>query len=107
MDEHNNMTGQPVIKKKISFKLWVHIISLLILIIFAIYGYNLKQQTNALRIETQAVTERAQKFDILNNSIKAEQDRCEKFITQKEGDFGSFEYCKEFIDWVYALPIPE
>jgi len=67
-------------------------------------GLNLwYEQTNTLRLEAQNILDRADKFDVLKNTIVTEQDRCEKFIAPKEGDFGSFEYCKKFINWADAL----
>ncbi len=101
------MAGQSAAKKKSAIKLWAGVVFILILIGCGIYGYIWYRQTNTLRLEAQAVASRAQKFDVLDSAVKAEQDRCEKFIAQKEGNFGSFEYCKEFVDWVYALPVSQ
>lgn len=35
----------------------------------------------------------------LKEAINSEKNRCQEFISQKEGDFGDFEYCKEYINW--------
>lgn len=101
------MIEQSAPKKKTSIKLWAHVIFILILIGAGIYGYIWYRQAKTLSLEAQAVLDRAQKFDVLDGAVKAEQDRCEKLIAQKEGDFSSFEYCKKFIDWAYTLPISQ
>jgi len=108
MQENNNRESvQLITKKKVSTKSKVYFILGLILIGIIVYGYYWYRQTNTLRLEAQAVADRAEKFDVLENAIKAERGRCENFIAQKEGDFGSFEYCKKFIDWASTLLIAQ
>jgi predicted negative regulator of RcsB-dependent stress response len=72
---------------------------LILLVAIAGYGYYWYQDTNALRQEAIGLIDRAQKFEVLNKAVEKEQSRCENFISQQEGDFGSFEYCKKFIEW--------
>jgi len=87
-------------KKKGSLKRKIYLILLIVLIGVALYGYYWFRTTQQLRLEARDVVEKAVKYDTLQTVIQAERDRCEKFISQEEGDFGSFEYCKKFIQWV-------
>lgn len=89
------------LKKNWRFK----IISLIILVAVAgvVYLYFWYLQTNKLRQEAQVVIEKAEKYETINENIKNEYFRCQEFITQKEGDFASFEYCKRFIQWVNQI----
>jgi len=41
-------------------------------------------------------------FHATQGSIQAEYTRCQDFIAQRQGDFGDFEYCTAFIEWVTA-----
>ena len=86
-------------KKKGVFKWKAYFVLIIILLGAGLYGYFWYQKTNALRVEAESVILKAEKFDGLNAALQAEQDRCKDFIVQKEGDFGSFEYCKKFILW--------
>lgn len=87
-------------KKKGSLKRKVYLILVIIVLGAGIYGYYWFRATQQLRLEAQDVIEKVAKYDTLQAVIQTERDRCEKFITQEEGDFGSFEYCKKFIQWV-------
>jgi predicted negative regulator of RcsB-dependent stress response len=84
-------------KKNIKFRLKGVILILLIAVIG--YGYFWYQDTNTLRQEATSVLESAEKFDVLSKALNEELDRCKTFISEQEGDFGSFEYCKKFIEW--------
>ena len=87
-------------KKKGSLKRKVYLTLLIVVVGVGIYGYYWFSTTQQLRLEAQAVIEKVAKYDMLQAAIQTERDRCEKFIAQEEGDFGSFEYCKKFIQWV-------
>lgn len=86
-------------KPKKSLKKKLYLILVLILIGAGIYGYYWVKSTNDLRVEASTSIEKADKYDGLMDKIRFESDRCKTFITQSQGDFGSFEYCKRFIDW--------
>jgi|GEM_PF-1362526 len=86
-------------KKKGSFKRKIYLILFIVLVGAALYGYYWFRTTQQLRLEAQDAIEKAVKYDTLQTAIQAERNRCEKFISQEEGDFGSFEYCKKFIQW--------
>lgn len=87
-------------KKSGSLKWKVYLLLFFIVLGAVAYGYFWYEKTNALRNEAEQVIEWAQKFDVLQSAIKDERARCEQFIAQKEGDFGIFEYCKKFLNWV-------
>lgn len=77
------------------------ILALLVIIVGAgAYGYFWYQQTLSLRQEAQEVVEEARKFSDLNRNIESEYERCQDFIAKRTGEFGSFEYCRRFIQWV-------
>jgi len=71
------------------------------------YGYYWYKETNVLRLNAISVIDKADHLDILENAVNAERARCENFISQQEGDFGSFEYCKKLINWADTLPITQ
>jgi uncharacterized protein HemX len=85
--------------KKNSLKFKAYLVLIALVLGAGIYGYFWYQKTNALRAEAKIVILKAKQFDGLHAAMQAEQDRCKDFIAQKEGDFGSFEYCKKFISW--------
>jgi|SRR5680860_1199129 len=87
------------LKKKSKFKPKILIALFLLIIAAMAYGYYWYNSTKNLRIEAQGVVDKAIKYDNLSAEIETERNRCENFITQQEGDFGSFEYCKKFLDW--------
>lgn len=91
--------------KKDSLKWKVYLVLSVIVFAAGAYGYWWFQNTNALRVEAEAVVGQAQKYETLQSAVNNERTRCENFIAQKEGDFGSFEYCKKFIDWTDTLPL--
>ena len=86
-------------QKKGSLKWKAYFVLIIIVLGAGAYGYFWYQKTNALRAEAKTALLKAEKLDGLRGAIQAEQDRCKDFIAQKEGDFGSFEYCKKFINW--------
>jgi uncharacterized protein YpmS len=75
------------------------IILILILALSIVYVYFQHQFTQKLKSEARQVIERAEMYDIVSEKINSERSRCENFIIQEEGDFGSFEYCRKFINW--------
>jgi predicted negative regulator of RcsB-dependent stress response len=91
--------GKSTPHKKGHFKRNLHIVLILVILGALAYGYIWYRATNSARIEAENVIDRAERFDALQAALDAERDRCEKFIAQQEGNFGSFEYCRTFIDW--------
>lgn len=85
--------------KKSSFKTKLIIVLAIAAFLLLAYGYYWHSSTQKLRVNARAVLEQAQKYDDLKAKIQAEQSRCENFISQQKGDFGSFEYCQKFIEW--------
>jgi len=97
-----------IIKPENKKSKWTAIIVFLI-IAFALAGYGYywfagvqkTQQEVALVInENLALKEQEQKLKDLRDAINTEKTRCQEFISQSQGDFSSFEYCKKFILWV-------
>jgi LPS O-antigen subunit length determinant protein (WzzB/FepE family) len=76
------------------------IFSITLILIGIAYGYFWYQSTNTLRQEADSVLEDVEKFNVLSEALNKEKGHCQIFITQQEGDFGSFEYCKKFIEWI-------
>jgi len=64
------------------------------------YGYYWVQKTYELRQQAEAGLEQARQYEDLRSGVQAEYSRCQSFISQEQGEFGSFEYCKRFIEWV-------
>jgi hypothetical protein len=76
------------------------IVLVLILVGTSIAGYFWINRTNKLINAANDVISKAQNYDILHDAISQEKNRCQEFISQQVGEFGNFEYCKAFIDWV-------
>jgi len=53
--------------------------------------------------EGQVMSDKAAQYDVLLNDIDVERDRCEKLISQQEGEFGDFEYCKQYVEWANSV----
>jgi len=78
---------------------------ILIFVGFLICFYFWFTNTLVLRHQAQEVVNQAENYQFLEDYIDQEYNRCQEFIVQKEGDFGSFEYCKNFIEWVNEAPL--
>ncbi|MBU1017628.1 hypothetical protein KKA33_01215 [Patescibacteria group bacterium] len=85
--------------KKGGWKWKILALLLIIAIGGSIYLYYWYQDTNRLRQQAQTVIKKAETYDALKSKIKTEYDRCQVFISQQEGSFGNFEYCKGYTNW--------
>ncbi len=103
MENKNSEQIETKTKKKSSYKRRLLFIMFIIIFAGSGYGYFLYTSTQKLRAEAQGIIKKADKYDSLFSEIKAEHNRCENFITQQEGSFGSFEYCKKFIEWANKI----
>lgn len=90
-------------KKSWKFKLLL--IFILIFASFLVWFYFWFTNTLVLRNQAQKVVNQAENYQVLEDYIDQEYTRCQDFIVQKEGDFGSFEYCKNLIEWVNEAPL--
>ena len=87
-------------RKGLSWKAKGIAILIIVIIAFGSYFYYWYNQTVELRGQAEQVLADSERLTEVNEAIEQEFSRCQEFITQSEGDFGSFEYCKKFIDWV-------
>jgi len=85
--------------KPIKLKWKIAIIVAVLLIAFIGYGYNWFTNVNRRDQEAKLLISGADYGNKLKVIVQSEYTRCQDFIIQKQGDFGSFEYCKKFIDW--------
>ena len=83
----------------------VKLVLVLIIIGLLIFLYFWFVNSLKLRNQAQEVINRAENYQVLEDYLNQEYDRCQEFIAQKEGDFGSFEYCQGFIDWANEAPL--
>lgn len=83
-----------------TWKTRIILIAAIVLLAFGSYWYYWYNQTVKLRAEAEAVLRDSARLLEVEKAIEQEYNRCQEFIAQSEGDFGSFEYCKRFIDWV-------
>jgi hypothetical protein len=83
------------------------IIIFLILLLLGFISYGYYRFSGILRENRDAkkVLLEGKRYNLIKNLILKEDNRCQVFITQKEGDFGSFEYCKKFIQWSKNIPL--
>lgn len=79
------------------------IISILIIgsIWYGSYWYSSTQKTLN---EAQRRIEQANAYESLLQKIEDEHRRCQQFIAQEQGEFGEFQYCQRFIEWVNQTP---
>lgn len=103
IQEQKTMQNMP--KKERVPKWKIYLILFFLIIGVGIYGYFWYQRNNTLLTKAQSAMERAGQYDALKTMIIDERQRCESFIAQKTGDFGSFEYCQKFIQWTNKLNI--
>lgn len=99
MNNVDLLDQEKIIKKKNNWKNKFLIILILIIILIVFYIYFQHRFTQKLRTDARQSIEKANKYDVILEKVQSERSRCENFIVQEEGDFGSFEYCKKFIDW--------
>jgi len=94
------------IKKPRRWKKWF--VLFLLVIILGLSGYvyywydgivKLQKEAKAQVEESSALIKQAGQYKHLKSMITSEYNRCQEFISQREGDFGSFEYCKRYIEW--------
>ena len=92
----------------------IKLVILLLIIILGIAGYayyrysgvvNIERKAQGVLSEVQTLREENNRYKGILEVISAENNRCQVFITQKEGDFSSFEYCKKFIQWANNIII--
>ena len=105
--EQTNTTGGEVVKKKRLYRYKIYVVLILITIGAGAYGYLWLKETNRLKAEALSIINKVEQYESLRSEINTERGRCEDFITRREGDFGSFEYCKKFIDWADTLILSE
>ena len=90
----------PEAQKSRGNKFWLSLVLILIIIGAGWYIYAWFQSVQARDAAARQYVTDAQNFQALRETIQQEYSRCENFIAQQKGDFGSFEYCRRFIDWV-------
>lgn len=92
----------------------IKLVIFLLIIILGIAGYgyyrykgviSIEQKAQGVLSEIQTLREQNNRYKGISEAITAENNRCQVFITQKEGDFSSFEYCKKFIQWAKNLVV--
>ncbi|MDA3840598.1 MAG: hypothetical protein PF572_05940 [Patescibacteria group bacterium] len=88
------------------------IIIFLVLLFLGIgsYGYywysgliTTNNQAQAVLSQNEELKNQAQDYKTLKESVISEKNRCQVFISQEKGDFGDFEYCKDYITWTQNL----
>jgi cbb3-type cytochrome oxidase subunit 3 len=81
----------------------VLLILVLVFVGYVYYWYSAvlekSEHAQVILSENEDMQVRIQNYILLKESIENEYNRCQEFISQREGDFGSFEYCKKFIEW--------
>jgi uncharacterized protein HemX len=106
------MQQEPTLQIKKQGKGKLVLVLLILILMFVGYGYywysgivEKSEQTQSILSENETLKAGATQYSILKESLADEYDRCQEFISQREGNFESFEYCKRFIEWVNAQKI--
>ncbi|MDP3965096.1 MAG: hypothetical protein Q8Q20_05610 [bacterium] len=104
MEEYQAQNTAKMPGKKFTMKRKISLFLILLVILGIGYGFFWIKQTNTLRADAENVIEQANQYEAVKTEITTEKSRCEGFISQQQGDFGSFEYCTKFIEWANTLP---
>lgn len=74
---------------------------ILLVIIFAglIYFFVWYAKVQKVYKQSKTITMDYDQLANMQEIIQNEYDRCQSFISQQQGDFGSFEYCKKYLEW--------
>lgn len=80
-------------------KRYAVLITIIILIAAAVFSYFKIQEFKSTLKEAEQNKQKSQMFETLSKSIEEERSRCQAFVSQEQGEFGQFEYCKNFLDW--------
>ncbi len=95
------------LERKPNFKLFAVLFVLFILLAVGSYVYiqyksYLKLQENARMAiqENTSLQQEVVKYEQLKNALNQENDRCEKLLTQEEGNFNDFTYCQKLIEFL-------
>lgn len=87
----------------------IKVVLALLIVLLGLGGYlyywysgvlDLQQRSMIAVDENTKLKTSVDRLEVLQNSLDAEYKRCQEFIIQSEGDFGSFEYCKRVINWI-------
>jgi len=88
--------------KKNKFKIYLALAILTLILAAITYGYYLKTKVESLKTEKAFLSEQVTNqvnATIMLDSLKSEYIRCQKVVTQEQGKFAEFEYCKGLIKW--------
>jgi flagellar basal body-associated protein FliL len=103
------MEYDPLTHKKKRAKGKILLIVLIFLLAGLGYGYfwykGITVRDEAARValsENESLKAEVAQLSLLKDDVAHEYTRCQEFISQREGNFGSFEYCQKFIEWVNA-----
>ena len=86
-------------------KLYGILIAAAVVVLAAAFGYLKIKDVQSTLKEAEANNIKAQKFESISQSMQEERSRCQAFVSQEQGEFGEFEYCKIFLDWSNNLDI--
>lgn len=97
---------KPQEKKPFPIRLVLFLVVGILLISGIWYGYYWYSSTNAALNEAKRRIGEADAYVQLTQKIEEEHRRCQQFIAQEEGEFGEFQYCQRFIEWVENVNTP-
>lgn len=86
-------------KTRLSWKTKVILVCIIFLISFGAYSYFWYQGVIKRDLQSRGYIADSQAYAVVLEKINQEKERCQVLITQKEGVFSDFEYCKGFIAW--------
>lgn len=92
--------AEPEKKKRFGWKAKLILVLIVVLLAAGAYGYYWVQKTYELRRQVEGQIEMIESYKNLRAGLQAEYSRCQSFISQEQGEFGSFEYCQRFTQWV-------
>ena len=81
-------------------------LALIILVLFltGVGVYHFVQVRKMFR-QAREFSIKEQQFNQITKSINDQYKTCQNLISQQQGNFGSFEYCKQYIEWANTLPL--
>jgi predicted negative regulator of RcsB-dependent stress response len=97
--ENNNETQEIPIRKG-SWKNKLKLIIVLLIIGFGLYEYFWYRGVQKVEVKANSLISTAAQYEVLQNSVSLEYERCQQLLLQTSGNFDDFAYCKKFVSWV-------
>lgn len=94
-----------------NWRLFLFTLVVCLVVFVAGYVYLWIRNYQKLEIDARTALDRQQQmemenqdYQIVRSKIQMQVNECNTLFGQGSGDFGRFEYCKQFVEWTKTLP---